>query len=136
MEGYEKLLQRGLAKVPKDVDGSGRFHVAKPEVEKAGAKTIITNFFEIAGSIRREPGDLLKFLLAQLATKGEMAGQRATLQGVFGEDQIAKKIELYIRMYVLCPVCGKPDSKLVGEHRIVMIKCEACGAKSPAGKKA
>jgi len=136
MDDYEKLLQRGLAKVPKEVDGSGRFHVAKPEVEKAGAKTIITNFFEIAGSIRREPGDLLKFLLAQLATKGEMAGQRATLQGVFGEDQIAKKIELYIRMYVLCPVCGKPDSKLVGEHGIVMIKCEACGAKSPAGKKA
>ena len=66
---YDSLLKRGLDRVPKDIEGSGRFHLAKPDIEKAGAKTIITNFLEIAGSLRRNPDILFKFLLQQLATK-------------------------------------------------------------------
>lgn len=132
---YENLLKRGLDKVPKDIDSKGRFHLAKPAIEKAGAKTIITNFLEIAGSLRRDPDDLFKFLLQQMATKGGLEGQRATLQGVFTSEQIAKKIDLYVKMYVMCPRCGKPDTKLIHEKGMELIKCEACGEKSPAGKK-
>lgn len=135
MQDYEKLLKRGLAKVPKEKDHGSRFKVAQPIVEKAGARTIITNFYEIAGSLRREPDALLKFLLKQLATKGEFEGQRLVVLGVFTQEHVARKIELYIRMYVLCPECGKPDTKLVYEGGRELIKCEACGAKSPAGKK-
>lgn len=131
---YEKLLERGLSKVPKDVVGTDRFHLAKPEVEKAGAKTIITNFLEISGSMRRDPHDLLKYLLIQLATKGEVSGQRVTVQGVFTQAQIAKKIDQYLKSYVICPRCGKPDSKIIHEKGIELIKCEACGEKSPPGK--
>jgi len=135
MDEYESLLKRGLGKVPKDIEGSGRFHIAKPEIEKAGARTIITNFLEIAGSLRRDPDDMFKFMLQQLATKGELAGQRATIQGVFTQEQVARKIDLYMKMYVLCPKCGKPDTKLVHEKGAELIRCEACGEKSLAGKK-
>ena len=135
MDEYEKLLKRGLDKVPEEVEGSARFHIAKPETEKAGAKTIITNFLEIAGSLRRDPDVMFKFLLQQLATKGSLEGQRATLQGVFTQEQIARKIDLYVDMYVMCPECGKPDTKLIHEHGRELIRCEACGAKNPSGKK-
>lgn len=134
MQNYEKLLKRGLAKVPKETDHGTRFKVAQPIIEKAGARTIITNFYEIAGSLRRDPDDLLKFLLKQLATKGEFEGQRLVVLGVFSQKHVAKKIDLYIKNYVLCPECGKPDTKLVYEEGRELIKCEACGAKSPAGK--
>jgi translation initiation factor 2 subunit 2 len=132
---YESLLKRGMDKVPKDIEGSGRFHIAKPVIEKAGARTIITNFLEIAGSLRRDPDDMFKFMLQQLATKGDLVGQRATIQGVFTQEQVARKIDLYLKMYVLCPKCGKPDTKLVHEKGVELIRCEACGEKSPAGKK-
>jgi translation initiation factor 2 subunit 2 len=135
MDEYDMLLKRGLEKVPKDIEGKGRFHLAKPDIEKAGARTIIINFLEIAGSLRRDPDDMFKFLLQQLATKGELAGQRATIQGVFTQDQVARKIDLYMNMYVLCPKCGKPDTKLIHEKGRELIKCEACGEKSPAGVK-
>jgi len=132
---YDALLRRGLDKVPKDIEGSGRFHLAKPDIEKAGARTIILNFLEIAGSLRRDPDVLFKFLLQQLATKGELAGQRATIQGVFTQEQVARKIDLYMKMYVLCPKCSKPDTKIIHEKGLELIKCEACGEKSPAGSK-
>ena len=76
MSDYESLLKRGMEKIPEDVKTSGRFKVAKPIVEKAGAKTIIENFLEIAGGLDREPQHMLKFLIKQLATKGGMEGQR------------------------------------------------------------
>jgi translation initiation factor 2 beta subunit (eIF-2beta)/eIF-5 len=44
MDGYEALLKRGMEKIPEDVRTAGRFHIAKPEVEKAGAKSKIINF--------------------------------------------------------------------------------------------
>jgi len=135
MDEYTSLLERGLAKVPKDIKDSGRFHIAKPVIEEAGQKTIITNFLEIAGSLRRDSDVMFKFLLQQLATKGELAGQRATIQGVFNQDQVARKIDLYMTMYVVCPHCGKPDTKLIHEKGQELIKCEACGEKNPAGKK-
>jgi translation initiation factor 2 subunit 2 len=135
MDEYERLLKRGLDKVPKDVEGSGRFHIAKPQLEEAGAKTIITNFLEIASSLRRDPDTMFKFLLQQLATKGSLEGQRATIQGVFTQEQVARKIDLYMNMYILCPECGKHDTKIVHEKGRELIKCEACGHKSPPGKK-
>lgn len=134
MDEYEKLLKRGIEKMPEDVKTGGRFKVAKPIIEKAGAKTIITNFLEIAGGLGREPDHLLKFLLKQLATKGEMDNQRLVVLGVFTEDAIQKKIDLYIRQYVTCPKCGKPDSKLTKEHDNVILRCDACGANTPIPK--
>jgi translation initiation factor 2 subunit 2 len=135
MQDYETLLKRGLAKVPKDVSGSGRFKVAQPIIEEAGAKTIIINFYEIAGSLRRDPQDLLKFLLKQLATKGGLEGQRLVVLGRFSKEHIANKIDIYVKSYVICPVCSRPDTKLIYEGGRELIRCEACGAKSPAGKK-
>jgi translation initiation factor 2 subunit 2 len=131
---YEALLKRGMDKIPEDVKTAGRFNVAKPEVEKAGAKTIITNFLEIAGGLDREPEHLLKFLLKQLATKGELEGQRLVVLGVFGADAIEKKIDIYMKQYVLCPKCNRPDSKLVKEHEAMWLQCDACGAKTPVPK--
>ncbi len=131
---YEKLLERGLKKVPKDLDQGSRFNVAKPDVEKAGAKTIIANFFEISGSLRRDPEDIVKFLLKQLATKGELEGQRLVVQGNFSQDMIDKKIDIYIKSYVICSECGKPDTKIVAEGTVHYLKCEACGAKKQIPK--
>ena len=135
MEDYQKLLKRGLEKIPEKAEGEDRFRMAKPETEKAGARTIITNFLEIAGSIRRDPEHMFKFLLQQLATKGGTEGQRAILQGVFSEQQIKEKLELYVRMYVHCQECGKHDTRLMHEKGQMLIRCEACGAKTPAGRK-
>ena len=44
---------------------------------------------------------------------------------------INQKIEKYVKNYVICPVCGKPDTKLIKVDRVLVMKCMACGAVSP-----
>ena len=131
---YEELLKRALSKVPKKSEATDRFVMPKARIEPAGAKTIIINFVEIAGSLRRDEGHLLKFILKELATKGDLEKGRLTVIGRFPDEHINKKIETYVKLFVICPQCGKPDTKLTRQDRFYFLNCEACGAKHPAGR--
>jgi translation initiation factor 2 subunit 2 len=131
---YEKLLERGLKKVPKETRSGERFEIPKAKVLISGSKTSILNFSEIASILRRETSHLMKFLLKELATKGEIEGQKATFQGVFSDYAIRNKIESYVKVYVICPECTKPDTKILKTDRQFFVKCEACGAKHPVSK--
>ncbi len=134
MQSYEKLLERGMKKVPKASESGGRFQIPKARVLNQGMKTFIANFLEISGALRREPSHLMKFLLKELATSGEVKGKSAEFTGRFPQPLIEKKIEIYVKNHVLCQECGKPDTKLIRKDRLVFLKCEACGAKHPAKK--
>ena len=129
MSDYHELLKRALSKKPTDTHTGERFVIPTATVTVHGSKTCIENFSEIASSLRRDPNHLLKFLLKELATKGEISGQRLLVQGIFTELVVNKKIELYVKTFVLCPECGKPDSKLSKEDKVTILRCEACGAR-------
>jgi len=134
MNEYEKLLKRGISRIPETCTDEGRFCIPVPQVMISGARTIITNFVEIAGGLRRDPSHLLKFFLRELATKGSIEGQKLVVLGNFSTENIRKKLELYVKQYVLCPKCGKPDTKLVHERGGLYMVCEACGARTPVSK--
>ncbi len=126
---YEKLLDRAIEKIPKVSDASDRFKVPEVSAFLMGAKTLINNFTEIANAVRRDPEHLQKFLLKELATKGEISGQKLIVQGKFTKTVIEKKLDLYLKEYVYCPDCNKPDTKIVKEDRFLFLKCEACGSR-------
>lgn len=126
---YEKLLAEGMKAVPKRSESGERWEVPKAVLEKAGRRTIIVNIQEIATALRREKGHVIKFLLKELATKGELRGSRLFVLGVFTTEMINKKIELYVQAFVLCQECNRPDTKLFKEGRYTIVKCEACGAR-------
>ncbi len=137
MEDYEKLLNEAYSKV-KQIDTNGeRFEIPKIEGHFEGKKTIITNFFQIASHIRREPEHFLKFLLKELATSGNFKGDRLILNNKISSSKINPKIENYVKEFVLCKECGKPDTELIKEtsNRVTFIHCLACGAKHPVRNK-
>ena len=134
LPSYEELLKRGLAKAPKGSEDRGRFEMPKSQVQRAGQKTIITNFAEIASHLRREQNHFLKFLLKELATSGELQGSRLAVIGMFSETAVDSKVDKYAKTYVFCSECKKPDTKLVKEGEYVIMKCEACGARHPVPK--
>ena len=121
-----------MKKVPKGSESGGRFQIPRARVLNQGLKTFIANFLEISHALRREPSHLMKFLLKELATSGEVKGQAAEFTGRFLSPLIEKKIEIYVKNYVLCQECGKPDTKLIKSDRLEFLECEACGAKHPA----
>lgn len=126
---YEELLNKAYKDLPDTSKETERFEVPKPEIEMSGNNTIIKNFDAICKYIDRDPVHFSKYLYKALATAGNIENKRLVLQKKLRFDAINKKIDNYLRDYVYCKECGKPDTKLMKEDRKHYIKCEACGAK-------
>ena len=137
MESYEKLLEEAYSevKIPQGGEKNGRFEVPKVEGHFQGKKTILTNFFQIASYLRRNPEHLQKFLLRSLAASGQIEGDRLVLNNRIPSAKINQKIEDYVSEFVLCKECGKPDTELMRQDRITFLHCLACGAKHPVRSK-
>jgi translation initiation factor 2 subunit 2 len=129
METYEKLLDEAYGKIKKSESSGKRFEIPKIEGHFEGKKTILTNFFQVADYLRRNPEHFQKFLLRELATSGQKEGDRLVLNNNVPSSKINQKIEQYAKEFVLCKECGKPDTELLKEDRLSFIHCLACGAK-------
>ncbi|MFH1801637.1 MAG: translation initiation factor IF-2 subunit beta [archaeon] len=129
MTSYEKLLEEAYKKV-KQINLSGeRFEIQKIEGHFEGKKTILTNFFQIADHLRREPEHFQKFMLKELAASGQREGDRLILNIKVPSAKINSKIEQYAKEFVICRECGKPDTEIIKEDRMSFLHCLACGAK-------
>lgn len=133
MEDYEALLKQGMSRIRR-AEVKERLEVPKASIMPSGQRTVITNFIEIASVLRREPYHLLKFLAKVLATFGEIKGKSVEFIGTFSADMINRRIEQYIKAFVTCPECGRPDTKILKEGKFNFMKCEACGARHPIEK--
>ena len=127
---YEELLESAYNEV-KQVSSkdSERFEIPKIEGYFEGKKTLLTNFSQIANHLRRDEGHLQKFLLRELATSGHKDGDRLVLNNKVPSTKINQKVEEYVKEFVLCKECKKPDTELIKEDRLTFIHCLACGAK-------
>ncbi|MBS3815509.1 MAG: translation initiation factor IF-2 subunit beta [Hadesarchaea archaeon] len=133
-ENYEDLLDRGLEEIPEDITKEERFEVPKVKIDVSGNQTAIQNLNSIANELGRDPDHLMKYLLGELGTAGNREGSRGVFQGRFKKKPIQDRIQQYVEEFVRCSECGKPDTKLVKEDRITLLKCDACGARSSVGK--
>jgi|WetSurMetagenome_2_1015567.scaffolds.fasta_scaffold748550_1 translation initiation factor 2 subunit 2 len=127
---YETLLNKVYDKLPKAVKSGERFDMPVVEIALQGSQTIIKNFSHVCEVLRRDPNHLLKFFTKELATPANFDGSKAILQSKLPQSLIQKKLELYVKEYVICKECGRPDTKLTKDDRITFSKCEACGAKT------
>jgi len=130
-EDYEKLLKRAHSQLPPEVFEHKRFEVPKPRSYSVGMRTIISNYKDVCETLNRDALHLLRFLSREMATAGALdkAG-RAIFQGKFKNDTLERLIKHYADEFVVCPVCKRPDTKIVKEKRFSFLACEACGAKS------
>lgn len=126
---YEELLKRARTQLPKEVFEKKRFEVPRVKGMIQGNKTVITNIHQISDILGRPINHLMKFLLRELATAGGVDASRVIFTGKFSSVQLNDKINKYVKEYVLCKECGKPDTKLVKDNRITFLKCLACGAR-------
>jgi translation initiation factor 2 subunit 2 len=74
-------------------------------------------------------------MLRELAASGQREGDRLILNNKVPSAKINQKIEQYVKEFVLCRECGKPDTELVKEDRLTFIHCMACGARHPVRSK-
>lgn len=131
MKTYEQMLKEAEKKISRDMSKGSRLEIPSPNVIIQGNKTFITNFIDITNSIRRDPKHLAKFLFRELAKAGHIDNNRLILQGKVMKSLVQNKIDSYMKEFVLCKECNRPDTLIVKEGRLIFLKCEACGAKQP-----
>jgi translation initiation factor 2 subunit 2 len=127
---YEELLKRARSQFPEVAVKSERLEIPRLHYARIGMRTVIYNFKEVADALDRDPQHLLKFLTGEMATAATVQGSRVIFQGKFSEDTFGRLIQRYLEGYVVCPVCKRPDTRLVKEKRLSFLVCQACGAKS------
>jgi translation initiation factor 2 subunit 2 len=93
-------------------------------------RTIIYNFKDVAGALDRDTQHVLKFLSGEMATAATMQESRAIFQGKFPNDTFQRLLQRYLGNFVVCPICKRPDTKIVKEKRLLFLVCKACGARS------
>ncbi len=130
---YEKLLEKAYEELPEKVKEHKRFEVPQVHSIIQGKVTVVQNLGEVAKLISRPPEMLVKYLLRELGTAGSLEGQYLIMKGQFRQPQIQEKFEAFLAQYVLCPECGRPDTRIIKEDRITLLKCEACGSRHPLG---
>ena len=132
---YRSMLNRAYDELPEQMESYERWATPRPDVRTIGRRTVIMNFKEMADDMGRDPDHLLKFLSGEMATLPRFDGTRAIFQGRFRGDSIRNLLEVYAKKYVVCPVCKRPDTRIVKEKRLLFLQCDACGARSSIGEK-
>lgn len=131
-EGYLKLLETVMGSLPQTLGKAGdRVLVVNPTLLHESRRTIITNFTEIAKTLNRDPHHLARFIFKELGKPGTLEGERLLIQVKLTNEELRRLLELYVKEFVKCPLCGGLDTKIVAEKRFRFLVCEVCGAKSP-----
>ncbi|MAE13379.1 translation initiation factor IF-2 subunit beta [Candidatus Woesearchaeota archaeon] len=129
MQDYEALLDKAKTELPEVKETTERFEIPNVRGHVEGNKTIVSNFHQIATHLRRKPRHLLKFILKELATPGELKQKVVIFGSKVPAKRINDKIRQYADTFLFCKECQKPDTKLFKEGDIYYIRCQACGAR-------
>jgi len=129
MDNYESLLKRGRSCLPETTGTGERFVILNARGHIEGNKTIISNFMQIAQQFGRKPEHVLKYVLKELATPGDIKKQFVVLGTKVPASRINEKIKKYAELFVVCKECTRPDTKMIKEGDVYFIKCQACGAR-------
>lgn len=135
MTPYEQLLEKAYKEIKTVAVSSERFNVPKVQGMVSGKNTVITNFAAIGNYIRRPLEHLAKFLQKELAVSGYIEQDRLVLKTRLNSGKVNEKVELYIKEFVLCHECKKPDTEILSEKGIKFKHCLACGARYPIKSK-
>ena len=135
MDDYEALLDRAIENLPDMETTDARFVIPEPKIFIEGKTTVLDNFSNIVDVLNRDPDHLMKFLTREMGTAGKLEGGRAIFQGRFPKELIKSNIQSYVEEYVMCSECSRPDTQLVKDNRVLVLKCAACGAHRPVKKR-
>jgi len=132
---YDNLLNRARSKIPQETSENKRFNPPALDSFIQGNRTVINNMNQLANYIHRDIDHIVKFLAKELATSSLIEGNKVILNGKFYPKQISDKIESYLKEFVICKECKKPDTQIIKDDKDnFFIKCMACQAKRPMPK--
>ncbi|MBD3318589.1 translation initiation factor IF-2 subunit beta [Candidatus Woesearchaeota archaeon] len=127
---YASMLKRAKDRMPEVVHEKERFEIPKVRGHIEGVKTVLSNIVQISQYLHRPVEHMLKYLLRELATSGELKKSGlVVLKAKIPASRINAKIRQYAHEFVLCPKCGKPETVMKKDGMFMFLHCQACGEK-------
>jgi len=128
---YDFLLNNIREKLAKPLSSGERWAIPTVDVIYEGKSTVLKNFSEIVSKIRRDSEHLFGYLQKELGTSATTDKVRVIFKGRLTQKQIQDRINAFIKEFVLCNECKKPDTHFEKDDRVTILVCEVCGAKRP-----
>jgi translation initiation factor 2 subunit 2 len=122
------MLDEAYGQIPLESLKKERFEMPRLQTMVQGNKTIIVNFSKTIKDIQRDEKHALKYFTSQAASAANIEGGRMILKGVFSQQELQGFLEDYIKRFVLCRECSRPDTKITEQKGVKILKCSACGA--------
>lgn len=129
MKTYEEMLDEALQKLPPIIVSSDRYTLPDIETRYEKNKTYILNIREILYKIKRSAEDFKGDFLRILGIPGRFEKDVLVLNGLINRETLKRKLEEYVRLFIDCEVCKKPETVIIKENNIRYLRCEACGNK-------
>jgi len=131
---YEEGLDRALETTPDIEEATDRLSIPDPELRTEGSATVYENFRATIDALDREADHVMRYLQDEVGTSAHIDERgRLRLTGEFRADRIGDAVEAYADGYVRCSECGLPDTRIETERGAEILRCTACGARSPTG---
>ena len=129
---YKNMLDRLYMSLPShEMKETSRMEIPKVDSIMQGQKTLFRNFSQIIKLINRDESKLSKFITKDLAAAGTIIEGKLILNGSFTTEKLQKSLDAYLKEYLYCKQCGRPDTKFETHSGVKMLKCTACGAVLP-----
>ena len=129
IKNFEKQLEKAYAELPEKMTSHERFEVPRFYSMIQGSATIIKNIDEIADKLHRGADMIAKFFSKELATPAVIKNNQLQITGKFSERALNERLNSFVKHYVLCSQCQRPDTKLVDIQHVKTMVCESCGAR-------
>ena len=126
---YEELLKKGRSSLPQQTQESKRLEISDLKSMIVGNRTKVNNLTEVSKTIRRDLKHIIKFLTKEVASQAVIEPDGVMFNGKIGNILLNNKFKEYLKEFVFCHECGKPDTNIHKEDRVTIMKCEACGAR-------
>jgi len=131
---YDFLLQRARKQLESINTEHERFVMPDLENLIQGKKTLLKNAGQVAKVLKRDIQHLLKFYVKETGVPATNDDSKIILNGTVNSFKVRQIFDKYIDEFVLCKQCKKPETRIITEKGVLLLKCDACGAINPVRK--
>jgi len=125
---YEQYLGRILEIIQNSgIIKEERISLSRPVLQRAGTRTVWTNFESICNSLNRPIEHVYSFFVKELGTETSLGGDNQFfMKGRYQSTRIETLITKYSKEFVRCPNCKSMNTSMNKENKIQTLDCNNC----------
>jgi len=131
---YDSLLTRARQELDTINKEEARFVIPELENLIQGKKTLLKNAGQVCKILKREIAHMQKYFVKETGVPATNDEIKIVLNGTINSYKVNQIYAKYIDEFVLCKQCKKPETRIISEKGVLLMKCDACGAINPVRK--